>query len=271
MIWNAADWNSGPTRVRESVFRLDPDEALSDLWETLKRRQIFPVAEDEMRRSVARQAVAHGDSRANEQTFGSENSPKQTDLSSAPEPSPDHEGSLSLNLPLQLSHPEPTPTSADGVGWLAPYTEWRPVAAAHDPRTAEQAQLVDLLAEVVECEGPVVAIRAYRLINRASGSRKLTTPARKALNRACAAAVRTGVVTATNPLECEGQAQLVLRGPSRPDIILRERGPRELDELPPDEIAAMLGSSVRALRHWSRRRLRGGCLKDSGGCASHET
>lgn len=227
-------------RVRESVFRLDPDEALSDLWETLERRQIFPAAEEEMRRSVARQAVAHGESRANEQTVGSESSPKPTDLSSTPEPSPDHERSLSLNLPLQLSHPEPTPTSADGVGWLAPYTEWRPVAAAHDPRTAEQAQLVDLLAEVVECEGPVVAIRAYRLINRASGSRKLTTPARKALKQACAAAVRTGVVTATNPLEYEGQAQLVLRGPGRPDIILRERGPRELDELPPDEIAAML-------------------------------
>ena len=29
-------------RVRESVFRLDPGEALSDLWETLKAQGVLP-------------------------------------------------------------------------------------------------------------------------------------------------------------------------------------------------------------------------------------
>ena len=33
-------------RVRECVFRLYPDKALEDLWETLKRRRVFPAAED---------------------------------------------------------------------------------------------------------------------------------------------------------------------------------------------------------------------------------
>ena len=32
-------------RLRESAFRLDPDQALCDLWETLKRRNIFPTAQ----------------------------------------------------------------------------------------------------------------------------------------------------------------------------------------------------------------------------------
>ena len=44
-------------RVRESVFRLDPDKALSDLWETLKRHGILPKAEEEMRRGETRQAA----------------------------------------------------------------------------------------------------------------------------------------------------------------------------------------------------------------------
>ena len=32
-------------RMRESEFRLDPDAALEDLWETLKRRSITPIRE----------------------------------------------------------------------------------------------------------------------------------------------------------------------------------------------------------------------------------
>ncbi len=32
-------------RLRESAFRLDPDQALCDLWETLDRRNIFPTAQ----------------------------------------------------------------------------------------------------------------------------------------------------------------------------------------------------------------------------------
>ena len=38
-------------RVRESVFRLNPDEALRDLWKTLKRHKIFPTVEEEKRRT----------------------------------------------------------------------------------------------------------------------------------------------------------------------------------------------------------------------------
>ena len=94
--------------------------------------------------------------------------------------------------------------------------------------------------EVLPPHGPVVAIRAYRLLNRASGSQRLTTPARRALNRACAAAERAGLIETTNPLLGNGQAQRVLRPPGRPEVVLRERGPRVLDELPPDEVAMML-------------------------------
>ena len=47
-------------------------------------------------------------------------------------------------------------------------------------------------------------------------------------------------MVATNPLDLEGQAHLVLRTPTTSGVIVRERGSRELDELPPDEVAMML-------------------------------
>ena len=223
-------------RVRESVFRLDPDEALEDLWATLTRRRIFTTVDEEMHHGEVQEDAEPGEDSPAAQVVASESVLQCAEQVSASEPLPGNGRASPYDLPFQLSHPEPTPLSGDTVGWLAPYTEWHPADSVPDPRTAEQAQLVALLTEVVECEGPVVAIR----VNRASGSQRLTKPARTALNRACAAAVRTGVVTATNPLEYKGQSQLVLRLRSSTRVNLRERGPRELDELPPDEIAAML-------------------------------
>ena len=279
-------------RVRESTFRLDPDEALNDLWETLKTHRIVPTVREEMCRGETKQGAVTpavqevlGDSLAADDSIGAQERggagtsdgeidpelpsdhllakrsdvqptnqtagpggvPQFSDPSGAPEQLSHREGSVPLQPPLQLSRREPAAVNADQVGGLAPYVEWTSTGSVPDPRTARQGQLTALLAEVAEREGPVVAIRAYRLINRASGSKRLTTPARRALNRACATAVRTGQVVAANPLDREGQAQLVLRSPERPEVILRERGPRELDELPPDEIATMLRSVYEAI------------------------
>ena len=226
-------------RVREGVFRLDPDEALSALWKTLERRRVFPTAEEETRCRETQPAEPPGDLGGNKRTIESEMPWQQVDLSSPSTP-PSEGKLLSFDPPIPAARPAPTPSSADRFDWLASYVEWEPVGPVPDPRTAEQEHLVSLLAEVAECEGPIVAIRAYRLINRASGSQRLTAPARKALNRACAAAARKGLLATTNPLQREGQSHLVLRSPGSPEIIVRERGPRELEELPPDEVAAML-------------------------------
>ena len=264
-------------RVRESVFRLDPSEALSDLWETLKAHGILPTATGEPRdgdaeqvserpmvlddvsdlhecsTSVQVQGRAAGESapaRPTDQPRGKSNAPQSIDSLARPSeittaPSaldgPLNGERMAAEQPtLRLSRRSPTRAGVGEVDGLEPYVEWTSSDAVPDPRIASQTQLASLLEEIVRHEGPVVAIRAYRLINRASGRQRLTAPARRALNRASAAAVRAGKLVATNPLDLEGQAQLVLRSPDCPDVILRERGPRELDELPPDEVATML-------------------------------
>ncbi len=280
-------------RIRGSAFHLNPDEALEDLWEMLKRRRILPAAETDAGRDVPGEvkveaepvpAVPVGkpdgieiaaESGRPEQATGAderevtaasgptqvkvidageiaaepdrtsrvrkadEATPSVEELAS-PDVSPRIEDAALLQPALGWSPLEAAAENADGIRTLAPYETWSPAEAIPDPRTASQTRLAELLTEVVAREGPVIAIRAYRLLNRASGSQRLTMPARRAFNRACAAAERSGLIEATNPLRKDGQAQRVLRVPGDSEVVLRERGPRALDELPPDEVAMML-------------------------------
>ena len=290
-------------RVRESVFRLDPDEALENLWETLERRSVFPTAQDNVgRKGIAsskemspggarsgdafvvakpetlsrgglkgdivgvnsddaetdRRAIANGGkanrevrsdyssskTRAPEPSEGKiENVPQSASPLNKSDPGPDAgQGALS-QYTLSGIAIEPAAKDVGKASWLAPYTEWTPAGTIPNLRNdPDQADLVSLLTEIVEREGPVVAIRVYRLINRASGSQRLTGPVRRTLNRASAAAIRAGTIVAANPFKVPGQAQLVFRMPGTISVEIRNRGPREFDELPPDEVAAMLKS-----------------------------
>ena len=301
-------------RVRESVFRLDPDEALENLWETLERRSVFPTTQDNVGRKgiassieisptvrdsgdafeVTNDQIDQGAGERNTHpetlsrggltgaTGGAASTDSETDrraISNGGKASwevrSDYPGSKTRDPEPSEEKPENVPQSASplstsdlgsdaGQGalsqytlsgiaiesaakdvgkasWLAPYTGWTPTGTIPNPRNdPDQADLVSLLTEVVEREGPVVAIRAYRLINRASGSQRLTGPVRRMLNRASAAAIREGIIVDTNPFNVQGQGHLVLRMPGTPSVSVRERGSRELDELPPDEVAAML-------------------------------
>lgn len=237
-------------RVRESVFRLDPEEALSDLWKTLKTRKILPAATEEVPAADAGQPPTKPT--GNRQTAEQVAVPngQRAMASSAAQECGTHDEHTVVRQPILSPLSDgPKPVDTGGVGAQQPYVEWTAVGSVPDPRTAGQNELANLLADVVDREGPVVALRAYRLINRAAGSRRLTAPARQALDRACHAAVRAGNVVAANPLDREEPEQLVLRSPGSPQVVLRKRGPRELDELPPDEVAMLLRSLGGATGH----------------------
>ena len=125
-------------------------------------------------------------------------------------------------------------------GSLAPYVVWHPTSAIPDIETASTERLAMLIADVVRVEGPIVARRAYRLLARASSTGELTQRARRALNRACAAAERRRLVDATDVLNRGGQALRVLRSPGMSDSVARERAERLPDEMPPDEVLTLL-------------------------------
>ena len=175
-------------RVRESVFRLDPGEALSDLWETLKVHGVLPTAGDEPRGEDASQVsepltVPNAGSARGEQSSRGSGSPHPTTRMDRPSgtlwmppthvlsdrPS-DDERVLPSQPTLQLSRCEARPPNTSAVDGLAPYVEWKSSVSVPDPRTASQEELASLLADVARREGPIVAIRAYRLIKSRGGA-----------------------------------------------------------------------------------------------------
>lgn len=140
------------------------------------------------------------------------------------------------------------PRSAVAVD-LEPYREWAP-RAVPDPRTAGRDALMPAVLEIVETEGPVLAGRAFGLYTRASGGKKLTGAARAPLT---GAAWRLKIAGRLE-LDREGATTIenedVLRAAGAPPVVVRELGPRTLEEVPLDEVAELM------------RRLRGDGLTD---------
>lgn len=128
---------------------------------------------------------------------------------------------------------------------LEPYREW-PSRPVPDPRTAGRDALMPALLEIVEAEGPVLAGRAFGLYTRASGGKKLTGAAKAPLTGAAwrlkiaerLATDREGATTIEN--------DDVLRVAGSPEVVVRELGPRTLEEVPLDEVAELMGRLAQA-------------------------
>jgi len=143
---------------------------------------------------------------------------------------------------------EPTPDAlaADAIEQrqevvLDPYTAWEPAdAALGDPRATPRPRIMEALEQIVAAEGPMTATRAYSLYNKASGGRKLTSAARAPLSSALYWLAREGKVTLIREADVPWQGDDVARMPDHPEVRVRELGPRELIEVPLDEIAELM-------------------------------
>ncbi|MCW2968361.1 MAG: nuclear transport factor 2 family protein [Solirubrobacteraceae bacterium] len=122
---------------------------------------------------------------------------------------------------------------------LEPYRAWEP-RPVPDPRTAGRDALMPAVMEIVEAEGPVLAGRAFGLYTRAAGGKKLTGAAKAPLTGA------TWRLKIAERLEIgrEGATTIenddVLRALGSPPIRVRALGPRTLEEVPLDEVAALM-------------------------------
>ncbi|MEA2444778.1 MAG: hypothetical protein QOJ12_2070 [Thermoleophilales bacterium] len=122
---------------------------------------------------------------------------------------------------------------------LDPYTAWEDREVG-DPRATPRPQIMRALEEIVAAEGPLTATRAYGLYNRASGGRKLTTAARAPLSSALNWLAREGKVALVREADVPWQGDDVVRMPDHPEVRVRELGPRELIDVPLDEIAELM-------------------------------
>lgn len=128
---------------------------------------------------------------------------------------------------------------APGLVALEPYRAWEGVGPG-DPREAPRPRLMDAIEAVVAVEGPMLATRAYAVVNRAGGGRKLTSVARAPLSSALHWLARDRRVELTPADEVAGQGDDVVRAPDAPPVRVRELGPRDLTEVPLTEIAELM-------------------------------
>jgi dethiobiotin synthetase len=122
---------------------------------------------------------------------------------------------------------------------LEPYVAWEPRPVG-DPRATPRASIMETMLEIVGAEGPMTASRAYALYNRASGGRKLTTVARAPLSSSVYWLAQERKVVLVRKDDIPWQDDDVVRMPDSPAVRVRELGPRELIEVPLDEIAELI-------------------------------
>jgi hypothetical protein len=133
---------------------------------------------------------------------------------------------------------EAAPTAEGARVALDPYDAWeeRPVG---DPRGTARAEIMKAILEIVAAEGPMRASRAYAVYNRASGGRKLTSVARAPLSSAVYWLAQEHRLLLTRKDDIPWQDDDLIRLPDTPPVRVRELGPRELIEVPLDEIAEL--------------------------------
>jgi hypothetical protein len=139
--------------------------------------------------------------------------------------------------PVAVAAAEHAPPAAVA---LEPYKAWEPRPMG-DPRATPRPQIMAAMLEIVAAEGPMTATRAYSLYNRAAGGKKLTSIARAPLSSAIYWLAQERKVALTRKDEVPWQGDDLVRLPDSPAVRVRELGPRALDEVPLDEIAALVG------------------------------
>jgi len=107
---------------------------------------------------------------------------------------------------------------------------------------ATPKQLIDELVQIVGVDGPVLGERLHQAHVRASGGRRVGGQIAHALNSAIMRAKNEGLLIEDDPLSEGGVKPKTYRLLSQPEGLLRELGPRTLDQVPPRELAAVLAN-----------------------------
>lgn len=243
-------------RIRESAFYIDQPSVLAELWATLAELEIHPSGwtpdqpPDTVGAPVAHSAAAPM-TPAPIRTIDAE--------TVLVEPTvvvqrPDSE-SITLVEPfwptsdedpvqvLAVIDEEPATEAAteliiEAFSDLPPYREF--LGSTASALTGAKQDLVEGVVAIVEAEGPVMGHRLHGAYVKASGGQRVGKLVAAALNSAVTTAVRRGLIVQDDPLGEAGVKPRTYRMPGRPEVHMRQVGPRPLEHIPPRELAALL-------------------------------
>jgi len=141
-------------------------------------------------------------------------------------------------------------------GSVAGYTSWS-MRRVPDPRDANPGTIAAGLKEIVDVEGPVLAMRVFHLYARAAGIKKVGKVIRTVLDRILSSEISRGTVIASQEFPVSSRvlphpdtSTLIVRSPESPQVVVRTLGDRSFDEIPPWELAeVMRGALSNTTRH----------------------
>jgi very-short-patch-repair endonuclease len=131
-----------------------------------------------------------------------------------------------------------TDAAASSVG---PFTGYSEASRFPDPREASPAKVREVLRQIIEQDGPLTRSSVFRLyVEGCPDLRRVGKIVRQALNRALGAMLRAGEIEQDDELRDGSSEGQVLRLAGAPKVIVRPAGSRDLLEIPPSELLAVL-------------------------------
>jgi very-short-patch-repair endonuclease len=200
-------------RIRGSAYYRDRDAALTSLCDRLESLGIRPAGEPEPSQPAE---------------------PDVPDMQYVPRPDTGYEAAPPAAEQVSLGA-----TAHLRIPAMARHQAW-PSRPLPDTHYASQRSIIEGVIEIVTGEGPVVTDRVYELYVRASGGRRVTKTVRDVMDEAVGIAIRSGLLEQVHNKIAE-RAVRTLYLPGTPPVVLRRRGDRELEDIPPAEVAAAAG------------------------------
>ena len=223
-VWSSDWW----TNKEGAVKKLDG--ALREFLEESRRRQLSePIKEAHKRRKIRQKQAEQ--TRPENETSSKDSQSRWNEQTKPIERSDDQP----INTNSSVTEAEPEADKAHAAILLAPYPSFEGQAGP-DPRSANLLQVSDGLCRIIEQEGPMLARRAYDVYLRGCGIRRMGGELKKLMNRALQRAIRRGLVVKEDEWRSGGLIRAVVRLSSARPIIIRERGARKIEEIPPSEM-----------------------------------
>lgn len=127
------------------------------------------------------------------------------------------------------------------------FDPWR-IKRTPDPSSAETWVVETVLFDIVETEGPLLVERLLRLYRRGCEINGIKSVSTARITKALKSLIAKGRVVRSDDYRSDRVERWVVHECGSPGVVLRQRGTRELRDIPPGEVAAALQASVRRSR-----------------------
>jgi hypothetical protein len=165
-------------------------------------------------------------------------------------PAPDRGRSMGVlaETRVDTEDPEQSTAEADVSPSIAgPFSGYSEDSGFPDPREASPANVRDILRQIIERDGPLTRTSVYRLyVEGCPDLQRVGKIVRQALNRALGAMLRAGEIVQEDELRDGSPEGQVIRIAGTPAVNVRPAGRRDLIEIPPSELIAVLARKTRS-------------------------